>query len=62
MDRRNLACRKGLKEKRVGKTEGPGKGRETMGVRERERVGIRERRRSRVWNMGLKEGRIGRRD
>ena len=29
----------------MGKTEGPGKGRE-----ERERVGIRERRRSRVWN------------
>ena len=53
MDRRNLACRKGLKEneKGVGKTEGPGKG-NYGGERkkERERVGIRERRRSRVWN------------
>ena len=36
--------------KGVGKTEGPGKGREAKGVREKERAGIRERRRSRVWN------------
>ena len=34
----------------MGKTKGPGKGREAKGVRERERAGIRERRRSRVWN------------
>ena len=50
MDRRNFACRKGLKEneKGVGKTEGPGKGREAKGVRERERVG--KGREKRVWN------------
>ena len=46
----------------MGKTEGPGKGRETMGVREREegREWVRGRRGE--CGMGLKEGRIGRRD
>ena len=42
----------------MGKIEGPGKGREAKGVREkeRERVGIMERRRE--CGMGLEEGSI----
>ena len=42
----------------VGKTEWPGKGRETLGVRERERALVLGKGEDRECGMGLKEGRI----
>ena len=46
----------------MGKTEGPEKGREAKGVREREKGREWVRGRRRECGMGLEEGRIGRRD
>ena len=46
----------------MGKTEGPGKGREAKGVRERDKGREWVRGRRRECGMGLEEGRISRKD